>query len=69
MNCALCGSEESSTPEAWSGPVTGFEELVTVCSEACREQLWWIVSKGPSFGSAVAGPRSDVGTERRKVRK
>ncbi len=52
----MCGAEVSSSAE------------VVVCSEACEEQLWWVLSKGPPFGSAVSGPRNDVGAKRQKKR-
>ncbi len=56
QQCSMCGAEVSSSAE------------VVVCSEACEEQLWWVLSKGPPFGSAVSGPRNDVGAKRQKKR-
>lgn len=55
--CCLCGAEASSA-ESWTGLVAGIPDPVAVCSEACMEQLWWVVDKGPPFGSAVSQPRS-----------
>lgn|GEM_PF-5588292 len=63
--CCLCGAAPG---DFWTGLVEGLPDPVSVCSEACEEQLWWIVAKGPSFGSAVAGPLSIVGGKRYKAR-
>ena len=61
--CALCGTKVvTAEPE-----LVGSSVSVT-CSEACEEQLWWVLAKGPPFGAAVTQPRNDVDAKRQKTR-
>ncbi len=66
--CCLCGADASPSDESWTGSVEALPDPVSVCSEACREQLGWIILKGPPFGSAASGPRNDAGAKRQKTR-
>jgi hypothetical protein len=66
VNCFMCGSEDLSAPEAWTGHIEGTTKPVTVCSEACRAELWWVVGGG-SFDSARSAPLPE-GAKRQKTR-
>lgn len=55
--CCMCGADVGSSDESWTGLVEGLPEPVAICSEACIEQFWWVLAKGPPFGSALSEPR------------